>query len=58
MRLRDPYAEDPEPSLELRMKIRRRTGVNGIRGGCVRAHQLGWYRRAFGPLQGAKALFA
>lgn len=30
MWLRGPYVEKMEPTLELRMKIRRRTGVNGV----------------------------
>lgn len=30
------------------------TGVNGRRDGCGE-HQLGWYRRVFGPFVGTKA---
>ncbi len=61
-RLRGPCAEDLEPALEscVRMwkqtEIQRRTGVNGFRAGCEQ-HQLGWYRRTFGPFVGMEGSF-
>ena len=53
MRLRGSCAEAVEPALELCMKIQRSPALT-VNESDVLGHQLGWYRRFFGPLQGLR----
>lgn len=65
-RLRGPYAEDLEPALEscvkcsVRIYNRRKHSVEPaltVLSRMQRKHQLGWYRRTFGPFVGIEGFF-
>ena len=55
MWLRSPYTSCLEPTLESCMKIQRKSALTMLRW--MHMHQLGWYRRAFGPFTGMEGSF-